>query len=250
MILTLFRHVKPVSPSVVLVASRKDPGRVGSLSLDATLDDSHEFANEVTSFPIEEGSDINDHIKKEPMTLSITGFITNSPIIVVQNLNEIVSNEYNTSINTSEVTRNNVAGSFTELMKIMGENYPEQPTSATVVINNPRVIEVVTGLRVYSDMVMTRLSIKRTPSDGESLTFNASFRKIVKVKRELVHLGAVSSTSSGNAGGGATPTIKDDADGILDSGDQNPPKLKSIAKRLVDSDVAKDLSAKIKRLVP
>jgi hypothetical protein len=242
----------PRSNSVTIVSSRKDPGRIGSLTLDATLDDSHEFSNEVTSFPIEEGSDINDHIKKEPMSLSITGFITNSPVTIIESLTLLIVSDTatveNTPVNREDVSRNNVAGGFTELMNIVGDNYPEQPSSATVVINRPKVIEVVTGLRVYSDMVMTRLSIKRTPSDGESLTFTASFRKIVKVKRELVNLGDVKS-SYGNAGNSATPTIEDDAEGTLDSGDQNSKRLKSLAVRLGESNLSKNIIDKIEALV-
>lgn len=58
----------------------KTPGTIGDLVLDCLLQEEEKLSNTVTKFPVESGSSSNDHIIIEPDILTITGFVTNSPI--------------------------------------------------------------------------------------------------------------------------------------------------------------------------
>lgn len=58
-----------------------DPAEGGDgLLLDAVLSEQLEHEAKVTSFPIEIGADINDHVIIEPQTYSLTGIVTDTPI--------------------------------------------------------------------------------------------------------------------------------------------------------------------------
>ena len=53
---------------------------IASIDFDATLDELHEWKNEVTQNPVETGSPITDHIIEKPDKLRLQGVITNSPL--------------------------------------------------------------------------------------------------------------------------------------------------------------------------
>jgi hypothetical protein len=56
------------------------PGSIGDLVLDVLLQEEEDMPNKVTQYPVEDGSAASDHVVNEPTILTITGFISNSPI--------------------------------------------------------------------------------------------------------------------------------------------------------------------------
>lgn len=50
------------------------------LTLDASVSQSHSRTANVTSHPVEEGADVVDHVRSEPVTLSITGILSATPL--------------------------------------------------------------------------------------------------------------------------------------------------------------------------
>lgn len=232
-------------PEITFLSNSKEPGRIGSLVLDAVLSDSHEFTNEITDYPIEDGSNINDHIKRVPVSITINGFITNSPIAFLKELDmNLVNSIVEGSVTSLEVTTSNrVSNAFAKLLDILGES-----GSASVSVAKPKLVEIVTGLKVYQNMGMTKLSISRTPADGESLRFLATFKKITKVFRENVLLPKLSN-ASGENGTGANIDLQDQAASKKDAGTQAPKKLKSLAKRLGESDLPNKVVETLKNVI-
>jgi hypothetical protein len=230
--------------SVSLIADKQEPGRIGAITLDATLADSHHFSNEITEYPVENGSNINDHIKRNPFEVSISGFITNSPVDFASDISSVTIDEIidNKAKNLNAVTSNRVKGSFLELTRIIGENL-----NSTVYINKPKVVTIVTSLYTYKNMVMTSLSIDRNPSQGDALLFTATFRPFNKVESKRTIMPKLVAGDVGEGSG--TSNITDQASETVDTGSQTPKRLKSIAKRIGESDVAKNLGDKIKSLV-
>lgn len=117
---------------------------VGGVTLDATISEDHEFNSRVTNFPVEDGSIISDHIIKEPETLQITGIVTDTPLAILAAFNRSID-------------------AFNRLIQIY---------------ENRERISVVTGIRVYTDMVMTSLQVPRNVQTGQSLTFVIELQKI------------------------------------------------------------------------
>lgn len=182
--------------SISLFFGRKQPGKIGELELDATISENHDFTNKITKFPVEDGSDISDHIKKDPTKLTISGFITNSPVpildIAVDNLissfQKTIGELRRKIYSREKFNRVNTAADL--LLQYRDDNIP---------------IDIRTGLFVYTDMYMERLTIPRNRNTGDTLRFSADFVKIETVTPFNVKLKFVGDTR------GVTPNILDRA---------------------------------------
>ena len=56
------------------------PTMIGDIAIDCTVTERHTSTATVTEHPVESGSNITDHIRPEPVQLSVNGIITNTPI--------------------------------------------------------------------------------------------------------------------------------------------------------------------------
>lgn len=174
-----------------LLFAKVNPGQIGELLLDATLQDNHSYDNEVTQFPIEDGADITDNIRRVPDRVTITGFVTNTPIAFLQFLNfGLVRNEGNGKLQgknlSSGETKSRVQTSFETLLAISGRSVDGKNP-------DPQIVEIVTGLRVYRNMVMESLEIPRDAQNSkEQLRFTATFLQISRVNSQSITLPNVS----------------------------------------------------------
>ena len=130
-------------------------GKIGSLTIDATINDSVSYASSVTQYPVEEGSFISDHITIQPYTVEIRGLISDSPFFI-PGITE----------NSSFLTLNNsrVKNAYEELLALFVKKEP---------------FDVVTGLDVYSDVFFTSFDISRDANTGKALSFDAKFQQIL-----------------------------------------------------------------------
>lgn len=117
---------------------------ISSVVLDAVLTEDHQYNARVTNYPIEDGRIISDHIINEPETVQITGVVSDTPLSFFA--------PFNNSINA-----------FNTLVQIY---------------NRRERITVVTGIKVYTDMVITSLQVPRNVDTGQSLTFTIDLQKI------------------------------------------------------------------------
>jgi hypothetical protein len=166
----------------VLFGKRK-AGKIGELQLDATIQEVHEYRNEISEYPIEDGSILSDNIRLMPDTLLMTGFVTNSPVTPGQdNKAEVVTLD-NGKVEVKNFKRegqnNNVEFAQDVLLRISGRRI--QGTDV-----EPELVTVVTGLRVYDSMAIENLSIPRDASTGLALRFECTLKKVQRVKTETV----------------------------------------------------------------
>lgn len=117
---------------------------VGGVFLDATLSEEHAYISRVTNYPVEDGRIISDHIINEPETLQITGIVSDTPLSILSPFNRSTD-------------------AFNRLVRIH---------------TNRERITVVTGIKVYTNMVMTSLQVPRNVNTGQSLTFVIELQKI------------------------------------------------------------------------
>jgi hypothetical protein len=163
--------------------TNKVTGKIDNLSLDVVVRENHLFQNEVPEFEIEDGSAVNDFIIKKPDRVTIEGLITNTPMI--GNVGDGVSS-YAESFKSSNLgqqllsTGKRTEVAFKELMRIIGRAYPISPGGAYKLVP-VGIVTIVTGLRVYSDMAATQLSIQRDAGTGDALQFTMDFCAIKKV---------------------------------------------------------------------
>lgn len=218
--------------SLSLLFGQRKAAKLGTLQLDATIREVHSYRNQPTQFPVEDGYDINDNIRLEPEEYEVSGFVTNSPISLFQKNNAQILKKTNNEIEVIDLQDtevvNNVELAVNELLRISGRKINGERV-------DPEVITIVTGLRVYDNMVITDLTIPRDSATGQSLRFNARFKKIQIVNTETILLPNVS------------VDIKDQAQSIVDKSNQNTkkPVLTSRIKKVVNK-VVKFSGVKVK----
>jgi len=119
--------------------------KIGFLELDAVVSETINLNNTVTSAPIETGETVTDHVYNEPLELSMECIISDSDIV----------RSVNSQIN--QVARIQAYESLVDLWKAKSP------------------VDVVAGYEVYSNMLITSISIPRANEDGDSIRFTASF---------------------------------------------------------------------------
>lgn len=144
------------------------PTQIGLLSVDVTIQESHEFGAQVTDWPIEGGSVITDHVRLEPRSLTIEGFVSDTPL---------------DSIGLGNVRS---ATAFELLEQLWEARVP---------------FIVISQLRFYTSMVIESLVIPKTRESA--LKFTCTMREVTIVSGQNALLPA---GESSNAGASAAKT--------------------------------------------
>jgi len=182
--------------------------RIGEIQLDVTLNETHIYDSEITDFPVEQGFDVNDNIRKLPEKLELEGLITNTPLQIVF---EDITEQIEQNSNTAQVRTNQRVGdpTFVEVgqnallallgRQIQGSNEGE-----------PMIFDIITGLRVYTSMACTSLTFPRDAQTGQAIRIKASFKKINVVGSETIEIPD------------PQPAFTDKAQSKVDEGKQTP----------------------------
>jgi Dit-like phage tail protein len=128
------------------------------LELDATILEAPEFTSVPTKNVIESGADVTDHVTNDPISLSIEGIVTNTPVGIFQSLRALTStNAWQDALNF--------------LLKLWEDRVP---------------FDFVGGLQVYENMIITNFSPTRTPRTGDALEFRMTMKQIKTIETEVV----------------------------------------------------------------
>jgi len=147
-------------------ALKKQP-QIASIKVDTFLSEDHSYSSSVTTSPIEDGAFVNDHIIKDPFTLSVNGYVSNISTIGIGVLDQALAG----------------------ISVLSGKNKAKDAEAELVRIRNDKeIFTVVTGLRSYKNMVITNVSFPRSSTTGSGLEFNATFQQIEIAKIEIVTL--------------------------------------------------------------
>lgn len=128
---------------------------VGTINFDLVLSENHNFSANATTHPVEDGSEISDHIINALENGTLNGLISNF------------------SINAGEITSNRSQDVFDALVALWKEK---------------TLVTITTVMRVYEDVVITSMPFLRDGSQGESLPISISFRQMRVVTLEQIEL--------------------------------------------------------------
>lgn len=145
------------------------PSQIGALTLDVTLEESHEYSSEVSDFPIEGGTSISDHVRLLPRQLTMRGFVTDTPLVNVG----------------LPLGRSRASSAFFLLEAMWQRRIP---------------IIVVSQLRIYRNVIIKSLTI---PKERElALRFTAVMQELQIVSGQNVLIpNAPGQASAANGGG-------------------------------------------------
>lgn len=144
-------------PLTVLFKTNPDRRvQIGAIILDATIEERHEHTSQVTQHPIESGGFVTDHVYEDPRNVSISAEITESPVI------------------------------FFSVFDGLSDRRVEAYDQLLKLYKTRDVVTLVTGLKVYNDMVMKSFSVPRNQRTGRRLQFTAEFTEVRKAESEVV----------------------------------------------------------------
>lgn len=142
--------------------------KIGLVTLDASVEESHEKQVEMTMHPVEEGADITDHLRRLPESVRIHGVISNYPVL------EFLPAAL---LYPSPVESDNTR---------IGDRAQRADKEFRRVMDTGELITVVTTLREYKNMVLMSYGATRDSKTGAVLDFNIELREILLVNSERV----------------------------------------------------------------
>ncbi len=182
--------------------------QIGALQLDASLNESHERSSIITDHEIEDGSQINDHIRKNPEKLIITGLVSDSPLSIIGALvgtgistlqggvDQLIPGGFGSAAAVAAgVGLGSLAGTITGSPRKASDTfkYLEELWELGTVFT------VVTALRQYDKMAIENLITPRNSLVGGSLEFTISMKKIRIVKSAIVVVPTFQTRNSGSS---------------------------------------------------
>jgi hypothetical protein len=154
---------------------------IGTYIVDAFIAEHYQFSNSVTDIPVEEGSNINDHIVEDQDVISVEAFIGNTAF-------EVVTKDGNTVSNLQAPERMaRVRQAYQELKKLA---------------KSKKLLDVVLGLETFTGMAITSFVIDREAETGANLPFTMEFKKLKIVHSDTTKINA----SNKEAGPGGDQT--------------------------------------------
>lgn len=131
---------------------------IGGIVIDGYLEETHSRRSTVTKIPVEQGSDISDHIINEPDAVSITGFISSTPML---------QTILNGAVEVDRVTSVLEALERLRLSKTL--------------------FTVSTGLKpLYRNMAIEDFTPSRNSSTGKGMEFTIQLSQLIVVKNQTV----------------------------------------------------------------
>lgn len=161
------------------MARAKQPVSIDGIEFDALIDQSIDYSAEVPEYPTEEGFSVSDTIVLKPETISMTLFVTDTPVTWKQRFGS-------------------GSGRVENVVKRLEELYFSK-----------KVITIVTSDAVYDNMAITSISIAKSASAGYAREIPISFKKIVVTESSTVTIPASygkSGTTGASAGSASTST--------------------------------------------
>jgi len=154
------------------------------ITCDVVTEEEHNMEAEATQYPIEDGSNISDHVVNRGKTIRIDGMVSDDPITVLQtgfldrNISGIVPLSiksklgYGLSGDSGKPSKE----TFDQFEKIYDEKRP---------------VTLITGLKKYENMIMESSTMPRSSQTVRSLKFTCIFRQINIMSTQMVAAPAV-----------------------------------------------------------
>jgi len=176
-----------------LVYGTKKKLAIAQIEVDVSVSETHETDCDVTENPVESGANVTDHVFVKPARLTVEGLVSDTPIKLLGNV-------------TSLFDDNRSRKTYEELLALQAAREP---------------IDVITGLKQYSNMILKTLTVPRSADTGKALRFTAVFQEVRLVESASIAIQVSDSqfqkkSSLGKvAAGDASSKVQDDSGSLL-----------------------------------
>jgi hypothetical protein len=132
------------------------------IEFDASVSETYTDETEVMGFPVEDGSEISDHIRKLPVSIEINGVISNTPIVFLASVQANLPKS-SPIVQDLKPTLDRVETGYAQLRAFQDAGI---------------LVDVVTGLRSYWNMALTSISVSRDANTGNILNSTLTLREV------------------------------------------------------------------------
>jgi hypothetical protein len=189
--------------SISVFSQRKQKRKIQELEIDATIRENHTYSNTITDYPVEDGFNVTDNAKQKPVKLVIEGVTTNAPL---DNPSDNVTRD-----DKSDRKQN----AFNYIIGLAGFSPSKQSGIEPLKVFQPQIIDIVTGLKTYTNMMIENVNFPVTARTGQSVFYTLELKQIKKVQPRNVFVPKVSEQD------GRAPNIKNQAGKNINGGRQS-----------------------------
>lgn len=133
------------------------PCSVNGIEFDALINESRAYTSEVPEYAVEAGYSVSDNISIKPMTLEITGYLTNTPV----------------------TWENHGTGRVTSIVAQLENLY-----------HTRQLVTVVTSTDIYSSMAIVSLTVPKDETNKTSREIRMSLKKVAVVSSQTTTIPA------------------------------------------------------------
>lgn len=176
---------------------------IGTVVVDASVNEVHTLTAEATEHAVEQGSDVSDHNHVRPILLSIQGLVSNHPIALPRSQAEgitVVPVKFSWEVNAfggpgvvgavfgavgallGGNSRSADAQGFSDEFNRVFDAYAELDR----MLANGELITIATALATYPNMMLQSVVVNRNGQTGDALPFTATAKQIRIVSTQTV----------------------------------------------------------------
>ncbi len=171
-------------------------GGAASLFFDVVPSETQVKSNSITEHPVETGADISDHVRPNLDSVTLEGFVSNTPLFSADghldqvNL-DIPAVPQPVSLNSAI---NAIASAFSGLKQVVANvmtfasapDYVAQTISTLDQLRtSAELLTIVCPSRIYNNMLIESFEVHRDPSSGTGATFNVELKEIRTVTSSI-----------------------------------------------------------------
>lgn len=160
------------------------------LTIDATTSVTHNFDAEITENPVESGFKITDHVDVKPRVLNFQGIVSDAPISIEQAAIGNVAGAAPGLAGVGGINRTIATGTISAMGGLLfnqAGNRVNDALNALLALQEKKILcTIVTGLKSYSNMVLTAFTPTEEPRNGSALVFSATFKEIRVVQSTFI----------------------------------------------------------------
>lgn len=162
----------------------KQPVSIDGITFDALIESDEEYTSDIPQYPVEDGYIVSDNVTNKPLELSMTLFLTNTPV--------------------THAARHGISP-----MRV------DEVTSRLLQMREKKdVVKIVTSDKTYDDMGLTSLSIPKEVKGSREI--KVTFQKVIKTHTEQVNIPesyGKSGKTGANAGTAKTKVVNTGSSG-------------------------------------
>lgn len=157
--------------------------KIGDLSLDAVVSETHRYGNTLTQNPVESGAMITDHIINEPITLRMEALVSDAPLGLKSALAAGAAGLASQALGVSGALGAVAAGAAAVgAGALTGASRGSASRDAFKLLvdlwKGRKIITVVTGLQVYKNMAIESLEFPRDTATGRALRIQIALKQV------------------------------------------------------------------------